>query len=399
MNPRRLVIVIRQFWPHSGSAQLAVADLSVALRQAGHDVQIITAKMEKNWPTNFDLRETPVTRVSKPTIGPWSAFRYQRSLGQFLANMPTPDGVIVFGIDEEIATVCKAFVPLTPVVARVDYRISPYSTWQNKLNKKTRLGIQNLHAIVADSTWSSQQLVRHGIESSRTKVLADHVFVDQHQQRSDGLQTAARRSLTDAHPILAMDADQPMVVTGAAIDDDGGLNDLIRAWPIVQKSFPRARLWILGDGPRTSELWNLIKSLDLVYSVILPGYFDEPSEVFRSADLYVHPLRTGRACSFLLRAMAEGLCSVSTETEFTRDVAIPGETALVTPPENPLALAEAIIHALKECDLRNQLGMAGKLQVAKQFAIENLVKEYEEIFEFCDVDSLADEPRVSASEK
>ena len=189
-------------------------------------------------------------------------------------------------------------------------------------------------------------------------------------------QARARQALSDAHPILVIEPEHPLVVTAAAMDNDGGLLDLVSAWPTVLSSFPRAKLWCLGDGSHGPELWNSITARDLVHSIIMPGYFDDLEVVFRAADLYVHPLRTDAGCRGLTRAMSCQVCPVATSTLFTKELVEKNKTGLVTAKSNPQALAEAIIHGLKNPELRNRLALAASTRVLEKLAIAKQAKAY-----------------------
>lgn len=160
------------------------------------------------------------------------------------------------------------------------------------------------------------------------------------------------------------------------MNGDGGVCDLVKAWRIVLESFPKAKLWILGDGPRSRKVWDTISDLDLIYTAIMPGYFDDLDEIFQAADLYVHPMREPVNCRCLLEAIAKGVCPLVTNTsmepipkrdsegrrigqtiQVQRDA-----TGIVAPQGNPSALGEAITMALRNSDRRTQLGTEAATQ-------------------------------------
>ena len=317
MKSLRLVIVTRRFWPMSGSVELAVGDLASHLKNLGHDVQIVTARWGKNWPSYFLIREVPVFRVTKPTAGPWGSYRFQRAVHRFLdqlfENDQPVDAVIVFGLGQETDTVLRNLSqnnPSATVLTRVDSKIDAYHRWSLNAIRRTLFGLDRVTGVIADSDLTRERLLRFGVDEDIVRVIADGVSaVD--TNRSAAEQGRARQTLSDAHPILAIEPDQPLVVTAAAMDNDGGIMDLVAAWPTVLSTYPRAKLWLLGDGSHGPQIWNSITAKDLVHSIIMPGYFDDLEEVFKAADLYVHPSRTDAGCSGLTRAMASHLCPVA----------------------------------------------------------------------------------------
>lgn len=370
-----LTLVTRNFWPQSGAAELAVIDLACELARQGHDIDVITARWHKNWPASFQIRGLPVTRITRPGAGAWGAFRFQRQLSRSIAQHRMPDGIIVFSLgDETLGRV--AGLQNTPIIVRVDYRNVPYPKWTQLQNKKTFASLARASAVAADSVLSASRLEAHGVDPNKIHVIPDGVAPTENQIRTTTDQVNARVALSNAHPILSIDPGHPLVVCAAPIDDDGGVNDLIQAWKLVTQEMPKAKLWLLGDGSHGSQIWNLICSLEQVYSIILPGFFDDLQTVFDAADLYVHPLRSSRACSQLCRAMNLRLCPVAVESEYTRPLIKKDENGLVTTAGNPNALAEAILHGLRRRDLRRRLGNQAQVSIAKSHSIEEQATKY-----------------------
>ncbi len=376
-EPTRLALslVTRNFWPQSGAAELAVIDLACELARQGHDIEVITARWHKNWPASFQIRGLPVTRVASPGAGAWGAFRFQRQLSRTISQRRKPDGIIVFSLgDETLGRVAN--LQDTPIIVRVDYRNVSYPKWTRLRNKKTFASLARAAAIAADSALSASRLEAHGVDPNKIHLIPDGIAPPENPFRTTTNQVNARMALSNAHPILSIDPGHPLVVCAAPLDDDGGVNDLVHAWKFVTQEMPKAKLWLLGDGSHGSQIWNQICSLEQVYSIILPGYFDDLETVFAAADLFVHPLRTSRACSHLSRAMNNGLCPVVVESEYTQPIIKKDETGLVTPAGHPKALAEAILHGLRRRDLRRRLGNQAQLSIAKSHSIAEQATKY-----------------------
>jgi glycosyltransferase involved in cell wall biosynthesis len=69
-----------------------------------------------------------------------------------------------------------------------------------------------------------------------------------------------------------------------------------------------------------------------------------------------------------LEAIACGAALATTDTKGSRDYAIDGETALVTPPRDPQRLAESILRLLNEVELRRSLCAAGMELARNRFS-------------------------------
>ena len=370
--PQRIAIVSRRFWPISGPTEHFAADLGDHFSAAGHKVRLFTAAWQRGWPTDCSFREFEIRRLNRPSSGPWGTYRYQRALIRELDHYQ-PDAVLMFGNGEDLPVVRKLVGDSVPCVVRIYHRA--VSQKIRTAQKSLRLNLAD--AILCDSLRTRNELVlRKAILPSKVELVSDGVEFQESYQRSLLRQANSRTALGDAHPILRVDPAQPLVVTGAPMDGDGGVCDLVKAWPIVLESFPKAKLWILGDGPRGRKVWDTISDLDLIYTAIMPGYFDDLDEIFQAADLYVHPMRAPVNCRCLYEAIAKGVCPLVTTTstepipkrdsegrrigqtiQVQRDA-----TGIVAPHGNPSALGEAITMALRNSDKRTQLGSNAAIQ-------------------------------------
>jgi glycosyltransferase involved in cell wall biosynthesis len=375
MHPLRLAIVTRRFWPYCGPAELGAGEIAEAILRAGHHVEILTVRWEKNWPRKFAFREIGVTRLGRPVTGPWATFRFLRSLSRYVKEVDL-DGIIVYGLQEESWAAIRNFARQLPVVVRVD-QLAVTGEFRSQFSGRQLAALNSVKRVLVDSHWTSMQLAKNNaITAGLVSVVPEAVVIDPTFQRSLSRQGTSRVALSDAHPILQIEATQPLVVCGAPLNGDRGLFDLVEAWPRVLDRFPNARLWILGDGVKSRQVWERIVELNLANSVIMPGFFDDLSDIFQAADVYVHPLRSDASCGCLVRALAAGVCTVATTTMATEELITKNVSGLLTPTENPSALAEAIHLALNSNDLRERLGRAAQNIVQERSDIDKLVSAY-----------------------
>ncbi len=385
-TPQRIAIVSRRFWPVSGPTEQFIADLADQFSVQGHRVELFTAAWQKGWPEECSFREFGLHRLSRPSSGPWGTYRYQRALIRGLEKFQ-PDAVLLFGSGEDLAPVRKLVGDSVPCVVRVDHRA--VSAISRTAQKNVRLNLAN--AILCDSLRTRNELVVRNIPlPANVDLVSDGATFENEHRRSLVQQANSRTALGDAHPILRIDPAQPLVVTSAPMNGDGGVCDLVRAWKIVLESFPRGKLWILGDGPRSRKVWDTIADHDMVYSAIMPGYFDDFDEIFNAADLYVHPQRGPVNCRCLLHAIASSVCplvtSSSTEPISKRDsegrrigemVELERDsTAIIAPAGNPTALGEAITMALRNSETRTRLGNNAAKQFRAAIEIERIAQAF-----------------------
>ena len=373
---QRIAIVTRCFWPISGPTELAVAKLANELKSAGHTVEIFTLRWQKGWPSKLSYSEIPVHRVSKPTSGPWGSFRSTRGLARLLVDFQ-PTGIIAFGCGEETWSLARTFAGQIPIVVRMDQHLIASDASPRMTRMRQAEAYSAANAILADCSVTAQQVL-HVCPDAATKIqtVPDLFDTVDPADRTIARQSESRNALAEAHPVLNTETGHPLVVCASPLTDDGGVFDLVRAWPRVAEQFPKARLWLLGQGPRGQAVWDEINELDLVYTVIMPGFFDDLCVVLLAADLYVHPLRDIGYDSNLSRAILAGVCPIGTQACQTAGTILDNETGLIVPPENTCALGDAISNTLARPDLRQRLGTAGHRRHAASQQAENVLAQY-----------------------
>ena len=360
LGSKRIAIVTRRFWPICSSTELAACEVGSALDAAGHHVDVFTIRWEKSWPQFFKYQNLNVHRINRPVTGPWGGFRYVRNLNRALAEA-NPQAIIVFGLGDEAWAVAKTFAGSVPFSIRIDGMVLGGSQTRPNLSNRQLTAIDAAQRLIVDTSWTAERLALNpAVDTAKITIISDPIPIDRDRSQPRLSKPSARVAISDAHPVLMIESDQPLVVTAAPMDDDLGMLDLVAAWPRVLRRFPRARLWIIGEGKNSRKVWDLIMDKHLVHSVIMPGSFDELDDVFTAADLYVHPLRSNQECSFLKLAMAKNLCPIVTQHPSTSKFVENRTNGIVVPPQDKKAISQAIIDSLADPTFRETLGQNAK---------------------------------------
>ncbi len=98
----------------------------------------------------------------------------------------------------------------------------------------------------------------------------------------------------------------------------------------------------------------------------------------QAADVFVLPSRQEGLSVALLEAMATGVPAVATEVGGTREAV--GGTAVLVPPADPRALAEALCALLDEPGRARELGEAARVRVLSRFGILNVARRHLELY-------------------
>jgi glycosyltransferase involved in cell wall biosynthesis len=142
-----------------------------------------------------------------------------------------------------------------------------------------------------------------------------------------------------------------------------GPDVLVRAAALVQREKPDAACVVVGDGYQRDEVSRMAAGLGV--DVRLLGVRPDARALCAQFDVFVMPSRSEGLPVALLEAMALSRPIVATTAGGIPEVVRDGETALLVPPGDPAALAEAILRLLNDVDLAARLGAAAA-EVAKR---------------------------------
>jgi glycosyltransferase involved in cell wall biosynthesis len=160
-----------------------------------------------------------------------------------------------------------------------------------------------------------------------------------------------------------------------------GLRVLLRAMRDVP-----ATLLLVGGGGEEPELRALHRELGLGDRVRFAGTLDERELLVHlaAADVFVLPsISPAEAFGLaMIEAMASGVPVVSTElgtgTSFVNQN---GDTGLVVPPSDPVALADAIRTLIADPERRRKMGEAGRLRARTLFSTQKMVSNVLSVYE------------------
>jgi starch synthase len=162
----------------------------------------------------------------------------------------------------------------------------------------------------------------------------------------------------------------PMVFGSKALDN------LIIAWARVSASRPRRKLELLlvGTGVDSSRVRKLVLAHELVNVRHVDEYVLDRERIrayLSASDVYVFPSRREGFPVAPLEAMSCGLPVVATTASGIPDIFPGGEEsgALLVPPDDPHALANALGRLVDDSPLRKTLGERARRRVNSAFAL------------------------------
>ncbi len=168
-----------------------------------------------------------------------------------------------------------------------------------------------------------------------------------------------------------------------------GQDVLVRAMAVVRDRLPEARCLIVGapfERPRdlayNERLNNLIRGMGLRDVVSFTGPVDRVADVYAASDVVVNPARVpesfGRvACEALLA----GTPVVSSRVGAVEEVLEHRGNSLLVPPDDPAALADAVIESITDRAAARKRTEAGRAEVLARFSPEPIAARFRQVVE------------------
>jgi hypothetical protein len=182
----------------------------------------------------------------------------------------------------------------------------------------------------------------------------------------------------------------PTVVSVGRLEHRKGTVELLQAVPLVLQQVPDARFVLIGadrphaPGGRThADYLNQDFPPHVRAAVTLTGRLPQPDvdRWLQTADLFVTPSRYESFGLVFLEAMRWGTPVIGTVAGGIPEVVEHGTTGLLVPPENPGALAAAIIQLLTSHGAREAFGASGRRRAETEFAASIMAKRMAAFYE------------------
>jgi len=156
-----------------------------------------------------------------------------------------------------------------------------------------------------------------------------------------------------------------------------GFDILFKAMQLLVDAGKDPSLILAGSGPEEPALAQLAEKLGIRERVTFRGYvpFDLLAPLYRECDVFVLPSRYEGLGRVLIEAALAGAPIVTTSIETSLEAVLPGESALLVPPEDPAALAAAIGTLLDRPEMARAMGERGRQFARQQFDYEKIMDD------------------------
>ncbi len=135
-----------------------------------------------------------------------------------------------------------------------------------------------------------------------------------------------------------------------------GIKTLIEAFGIVKKTYPNAKLLIVGDGIYRIELERHVEMNKMTGDVIFTGFVTSPIIPLTITDIYTHISLQETLSISILEAMSMGKPIIASKIGGIPELIVDGENGILVEPK-PKKIADRIIEL---CSDRERMKILGK---------------------------------------
>ena len=313
----------------------------------------------------------PMEREMAPlsdVVSLWRLWRLMRRLRPDICHVGTPKAGLLGGLAALLAGVPQRFYTLHGLRLETAAGLKRVI-----LTVAERTSCLLAHRVICVSRSLRRRAVELGIvEASKTRLAGPGSANGVDASRFDprGLRQAGARGVRRS---LGLPDQVSVVGFVGRLTRDKGIAELIEAFRLLGGRFSGLRLLLVGCFEKADPLPAWVEtSIWANPRIVHTGFVDDPALLYRLMDVVVLPSYREGFPTVALEAAAAGKPIVAARVSGTEDAVVEGETGLLAPPREAGALADAIGVLLGDKIRADQMGLAARRRVLREFAPERV---------------------------
>ncbi|MCG7406077.1 glycosyltransferase family 4 protein [Paenibacillus sp. ACRRX] len=174
---------------------------------------------------------------------------------------------------------------------------------------------------------------------------------------------------------IAHDNAVPQLITVSRLVPAKGMDILLEACAELKRRGHAYVLHIIGDGPIREHLEHMAQRLGIYDETIFYGYMLHPEEFMPFSDIFVLPSRAEAFGSVFAEAALCWLALVGTAVGGIPEQIEDGVNGLLVPPDQPIALCDALERVMMDSSFRYELARAAWTKAKQTYSLSRIVNE------------------------
>lgn len=250
--------------------------------------------------------------------------------------------------------------------------------------------------------WLTKQLETHAVKSAdavaviceglRGDLIARGIDADKITVSPNGVDLELFGDPTPRDDALAdtlgLAADDAMIGYIGSFYDYEGIDDLIAAMPALVAAQPKARLLLVGGGPKEAALKAQAAASPAAAHIYFVGRVphQEVERYYSLIDILAYPRKKMRLTDLVtplkpLEAMAQGKLVAASDVGGHRELIEDGATGTLFAPDDPVAIADALAKLLQNRDMWPERRRTARIFVESHRNWSSNILRYEPVYQ------------------
>jgi len=178
-----------------------------------------------------------------------------------------------------------------------------------------------------------------------------------------------------------IDKEKNRVVMVGRLSWEKGHDYLLKAWPEVLKEIPEAKLVLVGEGNKRTEIEKMIQDLQIGNSITLTGNLPHSQVLneIKKSEIFVCPSLAEGLGNVFIESQACGVPPIGTNVGGIPDIITNGENGLMINSKSSEEIAAAIVKLLSDKDIIAKFSKKG-LETVQKFDWPKIIKNIDQIY-------------------
>lgn len=152
-----------------------------------------------------------------------------------------------------------------------------------------------------------------------------------------------------------------------------GFYFLINALAMLKSKYPGLLVYVIGKGKEKDHLERYAREKGVENMIAFAGYIDQPAPYIKGCTMMLHVSLYEGMPNAPMEAMAYGKPVILTDVNGARELTENGKYAMLIPPSDPAAIANAIETALENPERMQQMAERSMLYVRNKFTMQGMI--------------------------
>lgn len=334
-----------------GGGEQYALDLSRRLIADGHKV-VVASKGVESLDSRFRSAGAQVIHLP---LGGIFDLRSPRQLANFINGLPE-DHIIVHVHtfkDAEIVARARKFLSSTKTIRLI---VSRHLVKKGKKSRRWKFIYDNIDALVFVSDFAKREFLSNAppVDIEKIKVIHNSILLPSEYSTAVPLPDAT---------------DPTMLLFTGRITDEKGIDVLIRALRLLSDLPIRLRIAGTGEPKYIAFLQDLARNEGVDQRIEWIGFCRDVFPEIRKAHICVAPSTARESFGLtIIEDMSQGRPVITTDHGAQPEIITSGEDGLLVPPDDPVALAEAIRRMVTDSDFREKVAKKAAATFSSRFS-------------------------------